>query len=69
MVSQMRLTAYTDYALRALMRMAGEPERWFTAEEMSSTFAISRHHLSKIIARLAAEGFIAPMPRDLITHC
>ena len=28
----MRLTAFTDYGLRALMRLAGEPTRVFTTE-------------------------------------
>ena len=30
----MRLTAFTDYGVRILMRLAGEPERLFTIEEM-----------------------------------
>ena len=32
----MRLTAFTDYGLRALMRLAGEPERLFTTEEIAN---------------------------------
>ena len=45
----MRLTAFTDYGLRALMRLAGEPERLFTTEEIAREFDISRHHLTKVV--------------------
>jgi Rrf2 family transcriptional regulator, nitric oxide-sensitive transcriptional repressor len=55
----MQLTSFTDYALRALMRLAGEPERAFTTEEIASEFGISRHHLTKVVGSLAAAGFVA----------
>jgi Rrf2 family transcriptional regulator, nitric oxide-sensitive transcriptional repressor len=54
----MRLTAFTDFGLRALMRLAAEPERLFSSAEIASEFVISRHHLTKVIADLAAAGFI-----------
>jgi Rrf2 family nitric oxide-sensitive transcriptional repressor len=54
----MRLTAFTDFALRALMRLAGEPERTFTSEEIAREFSISRNHLMKVIQNLADAGFI-----------
>ena len=52
----MRLTSFTDYGLRALMRLAGEPERSFTTDEIAREFRISRHHLVKIVAALAGAG-------------
>jgi Rrf2 family nitric oxide-sensitive transcriptional repressor len=55
----MRLTAFTDYALRALMRLAGDPGRTFTTEEIAGEFGISRHHLTKIVRELSAQGVIA----------
>lgn len=55
----MRLTAFTDYALRALMRLADEPSRVFTTEEIAREFSISRNHLSKVVQSLAAMGFVA----------
>jgi len=55
----MRLTDFTDYGLRALMRMAGEPDRIFTSDEMAAEFGISRNHLMKIISDLARAGFVA----------
>ena len=55
----MRLTAFTDYALRALMRLVGEPERTFTTDEIAREFAISRNHLTKVVRELAEGGFLA----------
>lgn len=54
----MRLTAFTDFGLRALMRAAGEPGRVFNTQEMAQEFAISRNHLTKIIRALAAAGIV-----------
>lgn len=54
----MRLTAFTDFGLRALMRLAGAPERAFTTEQIAREFAISRHHLTKVVRDLAAAGFV-----------
>lgn len=54
----MRLTAFTDYGLRALMRLAGEPTRVFTTEQIAREFAISRNHLTKVIRDLADAGFV-----------
>jgi Rrf2 family transcriptional regulator, nitric oxide-sensitive transcriptional repressor len=54
----MRLTSFTDFGLRALMRMAGEPERAFSTAELATEFGISRHHLTKIMQRLAAGGIV-----------
>ena len=55
----MRLTAFTDYALRALMRLAGEPSRTFTTDEIAREFDISRNHLTKVVRELAEGGFVA----------
>lgn len=54
----MRLTAFTDFGLRALMRLAGEPDRSFTTDEIAIEFAISRHHLIKVVRRLAEAGYV-----------
>jgi Rrf2 family transcriptional regulator, nitric oxide-sensitive transcriptional repressor len=55
----MRLTAFTDYGLRALMRLAGEPERLFTTKEIADEFKISRNHLTKVVRELADAGIVA----------
>lgn len=54
----MRLTAFTDFGLRALMRLAGEPDRSFTTDEIATEFTISRHHLTKVVRELADAGFV-----------
>jgi len=54
----MRLTSFTDFALRALMRLAGEPERIFATGEIAAEFGISRNHLAKVVRDLAGSGFI-----------
>jgi Rrf2 family nitric oxide-sensitive transcriptional repressor len=55
----MRLTSFTDLGLRALMRLAGEPDRLFTTDEIAREFKISRHHLTKIVRELGAAGVVA----------
>jgi Rrf2 family nitric oxide-sensitive transcriptional repressor len=40
------------------MRLAGEPERRFTTQEIAREFAISRNHLTKVVRDLAEAGFI-----------
>ncbi len=54
----MRLTSFTDYGLRMLMRMAGAPGRAFSTAELATEFGLSRNHLAKIMQRLARAGLI-----------
>lgn len=54
----MRLTSFTDFGLRALMRMAGQPERPFSTAELAAEFAVSRNHLAKVMSTLAAAGIL-----------
>jgi Rrf2 family nitric oxide-sensitive transcriptional repressor len=54
----MRLTVFTDLGLRALMRLAGEPDRSFSTNEIAAEFGISRNHLTKVVRDLAENGFI-----------
>ena len=55
----MRLTSFTDFGLRALMRMASAPDRAFSTAELAGEFRISRNHLTKIMQRLARGGIVA----------
>lgn len=55
----MRLTQFTDFGLRMLMRMAGDPDRAFTADQIASEFQISRHHLTKVVGTLAAADILS----------
>lgn len=54
----MRLTMFTDYGLRTLMRLAGEPERSFSTDDLAGEFAVSRHHLAKVVRDLAIANFV-----------
>ncbi len=54
----MRLTQFTDFGLRALMRLAGEPDRSFTTDEMAAEFRISRNHLTKVVRELAEARYV-----------
>ena len=54
----MRLTSFTDYGLRMLMRMASAPERAFSTGELADEFSLSRHHLTKIMQRLVLGGIV-----------
>lgn len=54
----MRLTAFTDFGFRTLMRLAGEPDRILTTDAIAREFAISRNHLNKVVQNLAAAGLI-----------
>lgn len=54
----MRLTSFTDYGLRVLMRMAGAPDRAFTAADLAAEFRVSRNHLAKVISALAAANLL-----------
>ncbi len=54
----MRLTSFTDYGLRVLMRMAGDPARAFTAADLAAELGVSRNHLAKVISALAAANLL-----------
>jgi Rrf2 family nitric oxide-sensitive transcriptional repressor len=54
----MRLTQFTDYGLRALMRLAADSHRSFSTGDIAAEFSISRHHLTKVIRDLADAGFV-----------
>ena len=54
----MRLTSFTDYGLRMLMRMASAPDRGFSTADLAEEFGLSRNHLAKIMQRLSGAGLI-----------
>jgi Rrf2 family nitric oxide-sensitive transcriptional repressor len=54
----LRLTSFTDYGPRVLMRIAGAPDRAFTTSELADEFRVSRNHLAKVISALAAAGLL-----------
>jgi Rrf2 family nitric oxide-sensitive transcriptional repressor len=54
----MRLTSFTDYGLRMLMRMASAPDRAFSTAELAEEFGLSRNHLTKIMQSLARADIV-----------
>lgn len=54
----MRMTHYTDYALRVLMYLAVNGEGLATISEISECYRISRNHLTKVVWGLGRAGFI-----------
>lgn len=54
----MRLLAATDFALRALMRLAAEPERRLSTEVLARELGLSRNHLHKVVQALSAAGLV-----------
>ena len=56
--TQVRLLASTDYALRLLMRLATEPGRMQTSEELAQGVGVPRNHIQKIVQDLAEAGVV-----------
>lgn len=54
----MRLTAFSDYALRVLMYARASGDRLVTIEETAKTYGISRAHLMKVVNILTRAGYI-----------
>ena len=54
----MKLTNFTDFALRLLMYAAAHEDRLITIEEASEVYDISRAHLMKITNTLTRAGFL-----------
>ena len=55
----MKLTRYTDYALRVLMHLAARPERLCSIGEIARTYAISHNHLMKVVHDLGKSGYVS----------
>lgn len=54
----MKLTRYTDYALRVLMFLAARPERQATIREIAGSYAVSQNHLMKVVQNLGKHGYV-----------
>jgi Rrf2 family transcriptional regulator, nitric oxide-sensitive transcriptional repressor len=54
----MRLTVYTDYALRVLMYLAVREGALATIDEIAESYSISRNHLMKVVHQLGVAGYI-----------
>lgn len=54
----MRLTYFTDYALRVLLFAASKRGALSTIEETAEVFDVSRAHLKKVVLQLVRAGFL-----------
>ena len=54
----MRLTTFSDYALRVLMYAAAAGDRLITIEETATTYGVSRGHLMKVVNILTRTGHL-----------
>jgi Rrf2 family nitric oxide-sensitive transcriptional repressor len=54
----MRLTNFSDYAMRVLMYAAAQEDRLITIEETAQVYNISRAHLMKVANQLTRSGFL-----------
>ncbi len=54
----MRLTEFTDHALRLLMHLAAHSERMATIDGIAGLYGISRNHLAKVVNELAVSGLV-----------
>jgi Rrf2 family nitric oxide-sensitive transcriptional repressor len=54
----MRLTTYTDYALRTLMYLAVNRDRLVTIQDIANLHSISKNHLTKVVHHLGQIGLV-----------
>lgn len=54
----MRLTRYTDYALRVLTYLGAQPDRVCSIAEIARGYGISQNHLMKVAHDLGKAGYI-----------
>ena len=54
----MQLTLYTDFSLRMLIALALLPGERSTVSAVADAYGISRHHLVKVVGRLATLGYV-----------
>ena len=55
----MKLTAFTDYSLRVLIYLAAQPKQRATVGAIATSFAVSEHHLTKVVHFLGKTGWLA----------
>jgi Rrf2 family nitric oxide-sensitive transcriptional repressor len=54
----MRLTRYTDYAMRVLLYLGARPERLCSISEIAGAYDISQNHLMKVVSDLVNAGYL-----------
>jgi len=54
----MRLTRYTDYAIRVLLYLARPTEQLCSIAEIARAYGISQNHLMKVVSDLVNAGYL-----------
>lgn len=54
----MRQSVHTDYSIRVLMYLALYTENLVRIEEIATSYAISKNHLTKVVHNLVKSGFV-----------
>ncbi|HYP64691.1 MAG TPA: Rrf2 family transcriptional regulator [Acidocella sp.] len=54
----MRLTRYTDFAIRMVLYLAAHEERLCSIGEIAQAYGISQNHLMKVASDLAGTGYV-----------
>ncbi|MGE5385514.1 MAG: RrF2 family transcriptional regulator [Betaproteobacteria bacterium] len=54
----MRLTTYTDYALRTLMYLGTHRDQLVTIQEIADLHGVSKNHLTKVVHQLGLLGLV-----------
>jgi Rrf2 family nitric oxide-sensitive transcriptional repressor len=54
----MRLTQFTDLALRTLIYLGSNGEQLSSIREIAETYGVSENHLTKVVHQLGQQGFI-----------
>lgn len=54
----MRLTDYTDYALRVMLFLAVRKDGLSTIQDISDAYGISKNHLMKVVQQLGERGWV-----------
>lgn len=55
----MRLTQYTDYAMRVLLYLGARPDKLCSISEISRAYGVSQNHLMKVVNHLVRVGYVA----------
>ncbi|OSZ63226.1 Rrf2 family transcriptional regulator [Sphingomonas sp. IBVSS1] len=54
----MRLTRYTDFALRVLLYLGRQPDRLASIAGIATAYGVSQNHLMKVVSDLASAGYV-----------
>jgi Rrf2 family nitric oxide-sensitive transcriptional repressor len=57
----MRLTRYTDYAMRVLLYQGTHQDKICSIAEIARTYDVSQNHLMKVVNDLANAGYVASL--------